>query len=129
MTEAPIATTAYGRVRAVTENGIHVFKEIPYGATTAGAARFQAPTPPTAWDGVRDALAYPPMAPQAPITLGGLFARSLLSALEIPPSNATKLATLPMDDMVSGMAKVARGPDRAIWRPVADGKVLPGGPW
>jgi para-nitrobenzyl esterase len=298
MTDAPIAATAHGRLRGVTADGIHIFKGIPYGATTAGAARFHAPAPPTAWSGVRDALVYPPMAPQAAISLGGLFAswtfdkeisedclalnvwtpglrdganrpvmvwfhggdfsslsgsrnvfdgvrlcrrggvvvvtvnhrlnalgymylaevapqldvvanpgmldlvaalrwvrdniaefggdpgnvtifgqsggggkvstimampdaaglfhraiiqsgsyarnahlqamspdeasrhaRTLLASLEIPLGDAAMLATLPIDTLVAGIAKAARGPERAIWRPVADGKVLPGGPW
>ena len=33
-----------------------------------------------------------------------------------------------MNDVVGGMAKVARGPDQAIWWPVTDGRVLPRGP-
>ena len=298
MAEGPIATTADGRVRGATDKGIHVFKGVPYGGSTGGAARFHGPMPPAAWGGVREALAFPPMAPQSPITLGGLFAswtfdkemsedclalnvwtpglrdgvkrpvmvwfhggdfsslsgsrnvfdgvrlcrrgdvvvvtvnhrlnafgyiylteiapkidaaanpgmldlvaalrwvrdniaefggdptnvtifgqsggggkvstimampdaaglfhravvqsgsyarnahleamspseatrhaRTLLNALEISPADAARLATLSVNDVVSGMAKVARGPERAIWRPVADGKVLPGGPW
>jgi para-nitrobenzyl esterase len=298
MTDASIATTVHGRVRGVTEDGIHVFKGIPYGASTAGAGRFHEPRPPIDWSGVRDVLTYPPMAPQPLFTPGALFAswtfdkeisedclalnvwtpglrdgvnrpvmvwfhggdfsslsgsrnvfdgvrlcrrgnvvvvtvnhrlnafgymylaevapqldavanpgmldlvaalgwvrdniadfggdpgnvtifgqsggggkvstimampaaaglfhravvqsgsyarnahleamsptegtrqaRALLSALEIAPGNAAKLASLPLDELVAGVAKVARGPDRAIWRPVADGKVLPGGPW
>jgi para-nitrobenzyl esterase len=298
MTDAPIATTTYGRVRGATDQGIHVFKGIPYGATTAGAARFHAPAPPSDWSGIRDALAYPPMAPQSTFAPGSLFAswtfdkelsedclalnvwtpglrdgvrrpvmvwfhggdfsslsgsrnvydgvrlcrrgdvvvvtvnhrlnafgymylaevaphlaaaanpgmldlvaalrwvrdniaefggnpgnvtifgqsggggkvstimampdaaglfhrgivqsgsyarnahlqamspeegtrhaRTLLAVLEIQPGDAEKLATLPMATLVAGTAKVARGPDRAIWRPVADGEVLPDGPW
>ena len=50
MTDAPIATTAHGR-RGATDQGIHVFKGIPYGATTAGAARFHAPAPAAGWSG------------------------------------------------------------------------------
>ncbi len=298
MTGAPIADTVHGRVRGATDAGILVFKGIPYGADTAGAARFHAPASPPAWSGVRDALAFAPMAPQATIALGGLFAswtfdkdasedclalnvwtpalgdgakrpvmvwfhggdfsslsgsrnvfdgvrlcrrgdvvvvtvnhrlnafgymylaevapqldaaanpgmldlvaalrwvrdniaafggdpgnvtifgqsggggkvstimampeavglfhraivqsgsyarnahlqamspdegtrhaRTLLATLEMAPGDAATLATLPMDALIAGTAKVARGPDRAIWRPVADGKVLPSGPW
>ena len=73
MIDAPIATTAHGPVRGATEDGILVFKGIPYGATTAGAARFHPPAPPVAWSAVRDALAYPPMAPQSVFTPGSLF--------------------------------------------------------
>jgi para-nitrobenzyl esterase len=43
--DAPIATTAYGKVRGVTSDGIHVFKGIPYSASTAGANRFRPPRP------------------------------------------------------------------------------------
>jgi hypothetical protein len=39
-------------------------------------------------------------------------ARTLLSALEVRPDNAAEIVTLPIDDMVSGVATVARGPDR-----------------
>src|SRR5262249_36561351 len=60
---------------------------------------------------------------------GTRHAQTLLSALEIAPGDAAKLASLPVDALVAGASKVARGPDRAVWRPVADGKVLPGGPW
>ena len=68
--DAPIATTTNGQVRGAIDNGVRVFKGIPY----ATAKRFAAPTPPTAWSGTRDALAYAPMCPQPTINLGGLFA-------------------------------------------------------
>ncbi len=68
--DTPIATTANGMVRGSTDNNVRVFKGIPYGA----AKRFAAPTPPVPWAGVRDTLAFAPMAPQPPLNLGGLFA-------------------------------------------------------
>jgi para-nitrobenzyl esterase len=73
--DAPLAATKYGKVRGATSGGIHVFKGIPYGASTAGANRFRPPKPPAPWTDVRDALTFAPMAPQ-PIrdNLGGLFA-------------------------------------------------------
>src|SRR5438445_390859 len=62
--EAPVAQTTAGKVRgAVNDSAIAVFKGIPYG-DDAAKHRFQPPVPPVSWDGVRDALAFGPMAPQ-----------------------------------------------------------------
>ncbi len=59
-----IAETAFGKIRGVDNNGIKVFKGIPYGASTTGANRFMPPAEPADWSGVRDALAYGHSAPQ-----------------------------------------------------------------
>jgi para-nitrobenzyl esterase len=56
--------TAYGRIRGASQGGVHVFKAIPYGDTTAGANRFMPPKPPKPWTGVKDCLAYGPQTPQ-----------------------------------------------------------------
>jgi para-nitrobenzyl esterase len=61
----PVAATSAGQVRgARAENGTLIFKGIPYGASTTGANRFMPPQPVQPWEGVRDALAYGPTAPQ-----------------------------------------------------------------
>jgi para-nitrobenzyl esterase len=60
-----IAPTSAGRVRGTLNNGINVFKGIPYGGPTNGRNRFMPPVKPLPWTTVRDALAYGPTAPQA----------------------------------------------------------------
>jgi para-nitrobenzyl esterase len=60
-----VVTTAAGKVRGFTRNGVHTFKGIPYAADTAGAGRFAPPAKPAAWSGVRSAMYYGPTCPQA----------------------------------------------------------------
>ena len=65
-TGSPVVETASGRVKGVTSDGVHVFKGIPYGASTAGANRFMPPRKPEPWTGVREAIVYAGRSPQAP---------------------------------------------------------------
>ena len=65
---APIVTTRYGKVRGLAEDGVKVFKGIPYGASTAGANRFMPPQPPAPWNDVRDAREFGNRAPQTDAT-------------------------------------------------------------
>jgi para-nitrobenzyl esterase len=60
---SPVAVTTRGRVRGETAGGIHVFKGVRYGADTA-TRRFLAPVPPPAWEEVREATTFGPVAPQ-----------------------------------------------------------------
>jgi para-nitrobenzyl esterase len=63
-TPGPVVATKHGRVRGTLSNGVHAFKGIRYGASTAGSARFHPPKPPTPWTDVREASGYGPRAPQ-----------------------------------------------------------------
>jgi para-nitrobenzyl esterase len=58
------AETHRGKVRGTGDDGIKVFKGIPYAATTDGLNRFRPPKPAKSWLDVRDAIAYGPMCPQ-----------------------------------------------------------------
>ncbi|MFD2418142.1 carboxylesterase/lipase family protein [Amycolatopsis pigmentata] len=60
----PIAQTADGAVRGSMDGGIAVFKGIPYAAPLDGPRRFQAPVPPSPWDGIREATAFSAAVPQ-----------------------------------------------------------------
>lgn len=57
--------TRHGAVRGFVENGVQIFKGIPYGKSTAGAGRFMPPAPPIPWPGVRETVALGPSAPPA----------------------------------------------------------------
>ncbi|HEY4340632.1 MAG TPA: carboxylesterase family protein [Steroidobacteraceae bacterium] len=61
---AATATTTAGKVRGTLDEGVYAFKGVPYGATTAGAARFQPPAKPKAWTGVRDCTQLGHRSPQ-----------------------------------------------------------------
>ena len=58
------AETGFGKIRGTDNQGIKVFKGIPYGAPTSGANRFMPPADPAKWTGVRDCLDYGHSAPQ-----------------------------------------------------------------
>jgi len=59
----PIAKTRFGSISGTLEDGIKVFRGVPYGADTA-PVRFQAPLPPTPWTGVKACDAFTTRAPQ-----------------------------------------------------------------
>jgi para-nitrobenzyl esterase len=63
--DATVRTTN-GSVRGFKRSSVYIFKGIPYGADTGGAARFLAPKAPDPWDDTRLALVYGPVSPQAP---------------------------------------------------------------
>ena len=58
-----IVETTAGKVRGFTRNGVHIFRGIPYGDTTAGANRFLPPQKPKPWNGVRSSTSWGPVAP------------------------------------------------------------------
>jgi para-nitrobenzyl esterase len=61
---APTVATSAGKIRGVSDSGVYAFKGIPYGASTAGAGRFQPPAKPKPWSGVRDATQLGHRSPQ-----------------------------------------------------------------
>ncbi|WBO65515.1 carboxylesterase/lipase family protein [Streptomyces camelliae] len=68
--DGPVVRTASGAVRGLREQGLSVFRGIPFAAPPVGPDRFQAPRPPLPWDGIREAYAFGPPPPQETGFLG-----------------------------------------------------------
>src|ERR1700733_3909858 len=58
MAEQVVVETNCGKIRGVVENGINVFKGVPYAEPPEGDLRFRAPRKLQPWTGVRDAFEF-----------------------------------------------------------------------
>ncbi len=67
--DVPICQTAFGALRGLKENGVTVFRGVPFAAPPTEDRRFAPAAPNTAWTSVRDATQHGPIAPQAPSRL------------------------------------------------------------
>ncbi|MFB6517722.1 carboxylesterase/lipase family protein [Streptomyces sp. NPDC056401] len=61
-----LVETGCGPVRGSVEDGIAVFRGIPYAAAPVGPLRFAPPAPVPDWDGVLEAVSFGPTAPKNP---------------------------------------------------------------
>jgi para-nitrobenzyl esterase len=65
MATDPVVRTSHGRVRGSWQNGVQIFRGIPYGAPPIGSDRFLPPKPPADWTDVREAVGFGHYCPQA----------------------------------------------------------------
>src|ERR1700733_15698385 len=68
--DPPVATTSAGKVSGRVENGINVFRGIPYGEDTK-KTRFKAPLPVAAWSGAKEGVEWSTRGPQLTVDRGG----------------------------------------------------------
>ncbi|MEV7507937.1 carboxylesterase family protein [Streptomyces sp. NPDC091201] len=60
VTGTVVVRTGAGRVAGSLEDGVAVFRGLPYAAPPVGALRFASPVRPAEWSGVRDATRFAP---------------------------------------------------------------------
>lgn len=63
--------TSAGTIRGSWEDGVAVYRGVPFAAPPVGRNRFAAPRPAVPWDGVRDATRFGPPPPQPGRTTEG----------------------------------------------------------
>lgn len=56
--------TCYGSLKGTVQNGVRIWKGIPYAKPPVGEGRFKAPQDIDPWEGVRDATQFGPICPQ-----------------------------------------------------------------
>ncbi len=62
----PTVQTGQGALAGVIDNGIAIYRGIPFAAPPVGELRWRPPQPPAGWDGVRDASQFGNLCPQTP---------------------------------------------------------------
>jgi len=67
--DGPEVVIGPGRLRGTTDEGVLVFRGIPYAAPPVGTRRFRPPAPVAPWSGCREATEFSPVAPQNPSPL------------------------------------------------------------
>ncbi|HEY1709241.1 MAG TPA: carboxylesterase family protein [Rhizomicrobium sp.] len=70
-TAAPLARTETGTVEGTDENGLSVFRGIPFAAPPLAGLRWREPQPAAAWSGVRKATRFSPACMQTGVSMPG----------------------------------------------------------
>lgn len=78
----------YGKLQGTEGTYAWVYKGVPYARPPVGALRWRAPEPPDAWEGVRKADSFPPMAPQIPQEEGSFYEKEFYHGPEAVPEQS-----------------------------------------
>jgi para-nitrobenzyl esterase len=81
-------------VQGMAQDGVLKFLGVPYGASTADAARFMPPQPAAPWGGVREVKAYGNSCPQVPLGLSPFARKRAGEAPAAPTAMQKQLAGL-----------------------------------
>ena len=76
---APLVHTVGGDVRGFIDDGISVFRGIPFAGDVSGEGRWRPPGPAPHWQGVRDGTRHGPICPQSTQKRNGVIAPWLAS--------------------------------------------------
>lgn len=91
-------TTAAGTLHGIDDGAVATFLGVPYGASTAGVNRFQAPQPVPAWVGVREARSFGPVSPQLDGRLGASPTGIALQRLQYPRGSSALEGSVMSED-------------------------------
>ena len=103
MIDAPIVRLSHGQVRGRPHAGVRHFVSVPYAAPPVGERRFAPPSPPPAWDGVRDVTASSATAPQRIRAVPGLDVAALVGTGWTPGDDYLTLDVWRPDDDRDGL--------------------------
>lgn len=71
--QEPIVSTTLGRLAGVREEGVAIFKGIPYAAPPVGPRRWAAPSRAASWQGTRSARAFGPACVQPEVPAASIY--------------------------------------------------------
>ena len=72
--DQPVVRAPAGALRGVAQDGLEVFKGVPYAAPPVGGGRWKPPVEVPAWKGVRDAAEFGPACVQPKPRAGSIYA-------------------------------------------------------
>jgi len=108
-----------GLVQGLTQNGVSVFRGIPFAAPPVGDLRWRAPEPVIPWEGVKDASAFAPVCMQSGETVPGLgtepMSEDCLYLNIWTPANRAEEALPVMVWLYGGGRHVGSGSARLYW--------------